>query len=121
MEVVVHLHPTFVPGNHHKGLALALLSVLNDDHFQAATGNGSGNRPINVSFHEPEERSPYILGRFLLPEADPIEIQHIADQAQQYLTRRMAEAVDAFKMVLAVSTVDPYKARLAAATQQRKA
>lgn len=113
VRVTVQLEPRQRDGTYHKQLAVALLDVLNDDHFRATPYNAAYGSEVDVSFHAPgNEVTTYIHGRFRLGQADHAEIQNLADRAQQHLTRRMTEAVDVFNVMLAVSTVDPYKARL---------
>lgn len=113
VTVEVMLTPNHHGATHHKPLALALLDVLNNDHFQADIRNAAYGSVVDVSFHAPPaDGNTVIFGRFRLTSPDHFEIQNLAGQAQRFLERRLTEAVDAFNMVLAVGTVDPYKARL---------
>lgn len=112
VTITVELEPLHHGAKYHKPLAIALLDVLNDSYFQAEC-LGVAAVKVAVTFHEPPNiHVTPIWGRFGLPKADSDEIQHIAGQAQRFLERRLTEAVDAFNMVLAVSQIDPYKARL---------
>ncbi len=111
--VAVQLSPVHHGATYHKPLALTLLDVLNDDPFRANHQNAKFGSQIGVRFNAPKNgEATHIIGTFVLSEADDHEIQIIAGQAQRFLSRRLTEAVDAFQMVLAVATVDPYKARL---------
>ena len=117
VEVRVRIEAKHHGASYNKPLALALLEMLNDVHFQAEIRNAGLCRnsiaSTEVFFQRPpNETTTYIWARFYLPEADPEEIQNIARQAQEYLSSRMTEAVDVFSMVQAVATVDPYKARM---------
>ena len=111
--IMVRLNPVHHGATYHKPLALALLGVLNNDLFRAGHQNHKFGSQVDVDFLAPrDDKATYIFGKFVMAEADDHEIQIIAGQAQQFLSRRLTEAVDAFEMALAVGEVDPYKARL---------
>ena len=118
--ILVPLDPVMRREVRNQELAEALLDVLNDSGFVAAVHVLPLHvvSVIDVTFHAPKDgQKPSIMGQFRLPSSDSSlhdEIQNIAAQAQKFLTRRMGEAVDAFEMVLAVSTVNPYNTRLRA-------
>lgn len=109
--VTVKLQPRTTDATHTKQLALALLNLL---RFDANVQNGAhGRGVVGLTFFNPKNEATSHIGcRFKLRFADPEEIARIANQAQQYLERRLTEAVDTFSMVLAVGSVDPYMTRL---------
>lgn len=113
-SVTVELLARFGGGQYHLPLADALLGVLNSGNFNAVPDGASQGARVRVTFHAAPKsnQTTHLLGRFQLSNIDHAEIQRSATQAQEYVSRVMAEAVRAFDMLLAVSTVDPYKERL---------
>lgn len=112
-EVTAQVQPVTDGGYFHKPVGIALLDVLNNSGFEAGVHNaGLGNR-VYVRFVKPQdEKATHLLAIFHLPQPDHEEIQHIADQAQRFLSHTMTTAIRVFEMVQAVGSVNPYKAQL---------
>lgn len=119
VQVTVELATIHHGATHHKPLAVALLGVLNDHRFRATYAPIKSDRDtpesfdVGVTFADAkEDKATWIRARFCLGEADHETIQHVAEQAQRFLSETMTQAVDAFEMVNAVGKVDPYRVHL---------